>query len=74
MRQEGEKRIYSLHKLPKAETKNQAPTRQALLQATMDYLNQSSTPEQRVGEWCYNCGNRDICLYSYAPEAFSEVE
>ncbi len=74
VQQEGEKRIYSLYKLPKAEAKNQEPMRQALLQATMDYLNQSSTPEQRVGPWCYNCGNRDICLYSYAPEAFSEVE
>lgn len=74
VRKEEGKRVYSLYSLPKPEQRDAAPTRDALLAATMDYLNNSSTPEQRVGEWCYNCGNRDICLRSYAPDAFKEVE
>ena len=68
------KKTYSLHALPKPEDREKAPIRDALLAATMNYLNNSSTPEQRVGDWCYNCGNRDICLRSYAPDVFSEVE
>lgn len=68
------KRIYSLHAVPKPGGREKAFVRDALLAATMNYLNNSSTPEQRVGEWCNNCGNRDICLRSYAPDIFSEVE
>ena len=68
------KRIYSLYAVPKPEDRDKAFVRDALLAATMNYLNNSKTPEQRVGEWCYNCGNRDICLRSYAPDVFSEVE
>ena len=71
---EGNSRTYSLRSVPESEQKNQAALCNGLLKATMDYLNESSTPEQRVGEWCYNCGNRDICLRSYAPDIFSEVE
>lgn len=74
VKKEKNKRIYSLHAIPKEDQKNQALVRNALLKETMDYLNNSGTPEQRVGEWCYNCGNRDICLRSYAPDIFSEVE
>ena len=67
-------KTYSLRAVPKPEDREKAFVRDALLAATMNYLNNSSTPEQRVGEWCYNCGNRDICLRSYAPDVFSEVE
>ena len=74
VRKDGNKRIYPLHALPKEDQSNQAAVRTALLEATMEYLNDSNTPEQRVGEWCYNCGNRDICLRSYASDDFSEVE
>lgn len=66
------KKTYSLHALPKPEERGKGPVRDALLAAAMDYLNHSATPEQRAGEWCYHCGNRDICLRSYAPDAFDE--
>lgn len=63
LRHESGSRVYSLGRVP-TQTQNGSLGKE-LLESTLEYLNDSQSPEERVGEWCQNCPNKDICLRPY---------
>ena len=58
--EEGRK-IYGLHDIPAYEKKE-------LIEATLQYLNDTDENMARAGSWCVFCPNKGICLESYAAE------
>lgn len=55
------KKIYGLHDIPAYEKKE-------LIEATLQYLNDTDENMARAGSWCVFCPNKGICLESYAAE------
>lgn len=55
------KKIYGLHDIPACEKKE-------LIEATLQYLNDTDENMARAGSWCVFCPNKGICLESYAAE------
>ncbi len=52
------KKSYSTHSVPKNESK-------ALLECTIDYLNDVGNNAERAGSWCAFCPDNGICLAAY---------
>lgn len=56
--EDGQK-VYSLHSIPEKEDKG-------LLEATLNYLNNTEDNVARSGIWCGFCPNKGICLESFS--------
>ncbi|QUI95909.1 hypothetical protein J5A74_00605 [Lachnospiraceae bacterium oral taxon 096] len=60
-RWEDGKKIYGLHDIPILEKKE-------LIEATLQYLNDTDENMAHAGSWCVFCPNKGICLESYVVE------
>ena len=58
-RWEDGKKIYTVHSIPKTESKE-------LIEAALKYINEEDDNMARAGSWCTFCPNKSICLEPFA--------